>query len=297
MTLRSGDVYFSEQNDSFAIPETISVFGFSISFYGLFLVLAVLIGIVVVIKETRRRQQDIERSLTLITLVILSAVVGARLYYVIFHWQVFAEEPVTLLHFRSGGLSYYGAVLAAWFLGRQWCKRKKLSFGQYADILCLGAAAATPLIWLGCAFVREPMGRFYDGVFSLRIGAEYMTMDTQSVSAQKLAENTRMLGDTAYVSVHPVALYGAVITLVIFVLLFFLKGRLKQPGNVFSLYLLLNAVSCFVLELFRADRCCIWGTKLPANCVMATVLVLSVAIDWIWHRPAKKKAKKRFLHR
>lgn len=272
MTLRSGEVYFSEQKDSFVIPETISVFGFSISFYGLLLVLGVLLGIVVAVKETRRKQQDVEQTLTLITVVILSGIVGARLYYVMFHWQVFAEHPIALLNFRGGGLAYYGAVLAAWLTGKQWCKRKKVVFEQYADILGMGAAATTPLVWLGCAFVREPVGRFYDGMFSVR----FASTDTPT---------------------HPVALYGAVISIVVFFVSFFLKGRMKQPGNLFTLYLLLNAFSSFVLEFFRADRCCVWGTKVPANCVMATILVAAIGIDGIRRHKANKNSKGLFTNK
>ena len=162
MTFRSGEVLFSEPESSVTIPESISIFGFSISFYGLFLVLAALAGIFIVVRETKKKQQNLEWNITLITITILSALLGARLYYVLFHWRVFIQDPLVLLNFRSGGFSYFGALFGAWFAVKGYCRRKKEEFFQGADTLSFGAAAAAPLVWLGCAMVREPVGMFPD---------------------------------------------------------------------------------------------------------------------------------------
>ena len=144
MTLRSGEVFFAEQSDSFIIPESISLFGLSVSFYGILLVLAALVGIIAVTEFTRRLRRNQEWTLTLVTLVILSALLGGRLYYVLFEWQKFAREPLMLLNLRSGGLSYFGALFGAWFAVKGYCRKKDKDFLQSAEVLCFGAAAAAP---------------------------------------------------------------------------------------------------------------------------------------------------------
>jgi len=289
MTLKTGDVIFPEQESNVTIPESISIFGFSISFFGLFLVFAALVGIWMIVRESKRKQQNVEWNLTLITLAIVSAIVGGRIYYVLFQWRIFVEEPITLLNLRGGGLCYFGALFGAWAVIKRYCRKKDIHFLQSADTLVFGAAAAAPLVWIGCAMVREPMGLFYEGVFSVRISESYLSGHVEPAYADTLLENARRVGNESYVSVHPVALYGLCCSVVIFFILLFFKRKLKVQGDLFSLYLFLNSVTCFVLEFFRAERCYIWGTGIPVNCVVATVLVITVTVGWLQRFFEQKK--------
>lgn len=295
MTLKTGDVFFPEQESNFTIPESISVFGFSISFYGLFLALAALVGIWVVLRETKRKQQNVEWTLTLITLVIISSLIGARLYYVLFHWNFFVENPVALLNLRGGGLCYFGALFGAWSVIRRYCRKKEKDFLQSADTLVFGAAAAAPFIWLGCAMVREPMGLFYEGLFSVRISREYLSGNVEPAYAETLLEKARMVGTEFYVSVHPVAVYGICGSVLVFLVLLFTKRFWKGQGELFSLYLFLNSLLCFVLEFFRAERCYIWGTDIPVNCVVATVLMITIGAGWLQRFLEQKKPWEKHL--
>lgn len=276
MTLRSGEVFFSEQSEGFRIPESVSLFGFIISFYGIFLVLATLIGIIVVTEMARRKQQNTEKSITLITLVIVSALLGGRLYYVLFEWEKFIHEPLMVLNFRSGGLSYFGALFGAWFAVRGYCRKTGEDFMQYADTLCVGAAAAAPFIWAGCAFIREPLGRFYKGVFAVKIGSVY--------------EDAAATGEL--MSVHPLAVYGIILGLITFAGLCVTSLRAKQSGTVFSVYLMVNAVIIFGLECFRADSYMIWGTEIPANFVVAAVMFFTVTGSGLRQLSINRKLKK-----
>ena len=296
MTVRSGEVIFSEQGISYTIPESISLFGFSISFYGLFLALAVLVGIFVVLAEVKRKQQDIEWNITLITLVIVAALFGARIYYVLFQWRFFVENPVALVNFRGGGLSYFGALFGAWFVVKWYCRRKGGDFIQSADCLAFGAATIAPIVWLGCAMVREPVGRFYEGIFSVRIPRDNVSFGyMDSVFSRELLKNIHTVGNVEYVTVHPVAIYGMVCSVFVFGILAVLKRFMKQSGGMFSLYLCLNAVMCFGLELFRAERCYIWGTNIPVNCIVATVLVITIVTGWLQQYLKQKKPWEKHL--
>ena len=280
MTLRSGEVFFAEQSDSFIIPESISLFGLSVSFYGILLVLAALVGIIAVTEFTRRLRRNQEWTLTLVTLVILSALLGGRLYYVLFEWQKFAREPLMLLNLRSGGLSYFGALFGAWFAVKGFCRKKDKDFLQSAEVLCFGAAAAAPFVWCGCAFGREPLGKRYDGLFSVRISASYF-FDP---------------GD-GYVSMHPVAIYGFVLSIFVFIALCFVLRYRKKEGTVFTAYLVMQAAVIIVTECFREDPYCIWGTEIPVNFVVAGVILLTIAVGWIRQLSLDRKLKKiRFIH-
>lgn len=293
MTMKSGKVYFSEHSSSFVFPESISVFGFSISFFGIFLVVAALVGIFVSIKETRRKHQNAERMITLLTLVIVSAVLGARIYYVMFQWQVFLQHPFEVFFIRNGGLSYFGALFGVWFAVKWYCGRKKEDFLQCADTLCFGAAVAAPIVWIGCALGREPIGRLYDGVFSVKIGSDYLPKGMEAEYADRLLERSRNMDGMTYVSVHPVAIYGIAFAVVVALGLFILSRSGKPKGTVFVVYLLSVSVSHFVLECFRGDRCNIWGTEIPVNCVVAFVIIITIAVGWFRNRFATRNREKK----
>jgi phosphatidylglycerol:prolipoprotein diacylglycerol transferase len=292
MTLRSGEIYVTEQNSSYIIPETISLFGLTISFYGLLLVVAALIGIIVISEATRRKKQNTEWNLTLITLLILSALLGGRLYYVLFEWEKFMAEPWALINLRSGGLSYFGALFGAWSTIKLYCRKKDGDFLQSADTLCLGAAAAAPWIWCGCAFVREPLGKFYDGLFAVRIGAEYIGEATERAGVVQM----QRISGKQYISVHPVAVYGIVFSVLIFVLLCVYMFYVKREGAVFTAYLVMNSVAMAVLEAFRADSYYVWGTTIPVNYIVSGVILFTIAFTWIRRLiPAKRSKRKVFM--
>lgn len=294
MTLRSGEVYFSEQDSSFIIPESISLFGFSISFYGLCLLLAAMIGIICVKEAAKRKKQNGEKCLTLLTIVIVSALIGARLHYVLLDWQAFFQNPISLIQFRCGGLSYYGGLFAAWFAVKMFCRKTKTDFSEYADTLSLGAASAAPLIWTGCAFVREPLGRFYDGLFSVRIESDYLSREARVSCSDELMTNVWNADDSvAYIRMHPVAIYGIVFSVVLFVLLCICAVKRKTDGGVFTAYLMMNAVLIAGLELFRADSAYIWGTEIPANYVISGVIAATIISGKIRQLMKKKKEKRR----
>ena len=293
MTLKSGEVYFSGDNAGLVFPESVSVFGFSISFFGLFLVLAAVTGIFVSVKEAKRKKQNIERMLTLLTWVVVSAVVGARLYYVMFQWQSFLRNPLEVFYIRNGGLSYYGALFGVWFVAKWYCGRKEMDFLHCADTLSLGAAVAAPLVWLGCALGREPIGRFSQGVFSVKLDAAYIPEGMETEYAEQLLSRSSNLDGISYVSVHPVALYGVALSLAVAIGLLVLNRKGKRCGAVFSVYLLSVSAAHFILECFRGDRCYIWGTQIPANCVVAVVISAAIATGWYRNRFATRKKEKK----
>lgn len=296
MNLNSGEVFFFGQSNGFVIPETISLFGLSISFYGLFLVLAALVGIIVVREIARRKKLDTEKCLTLLTVVIVSALIGARIHYVLFHWQAFVRRPAMIFQMRSGGLSYFGALFVSWFAVKWIFRRTKEEFLKYADTLSRGAACAAPLVWAGCAFVREPLGRFYDGFFSVSIGAEYLSGEIAQNYSEELMRNTwNTGGNLSYIQMHPVAVYGIVFSVFIFIALCFYSAKAKGDGSVFTAYLVMNAVQMLFLEMFRADRACIWGTDIPVNYVISGVILITVLYGKVRYTLKKRKDRKRLF--
>lgn len=290
MTLETGTVYFFEQGMA-EIPETVSLFGFPVSLYGICMVLAAAAGVLVSLREGRKRNQDTELTLTLLWITILSALIGARVYYAVFQWYPFSDNPLLVLNIRSGGFAYFGALFGAWPAVKWYCRRNSADFDKAADVLCTGAAAAAVPVWLGCVFTREPAGRFYDGIFSVRIGTEYLPQEVENSLVRELWNKADRINGKLYISMHPVALYGLLAAILILTGVLIAKRFIKQDGNLFLWYLLLNSAACLVLEPFRASRCCIWGTEIPINLLVAAVLLLALLAVEIryWLRQKNRK--------
>lgn len=290
MTLETGTVYFFEQGMA-EIPESVSLFGFPVSFYGICMALAAVAGVSVALREARKRKLERELVLTLLWITILSGLLGARIYYAIFQWHPFSENPLLVFDFRSGGLAYFGALFGAWLAAKWYCRRKAVDFEKAADVLCAGAAAAAIPVWLGCAFMREPVGRFSKGIFSVRIGTEYLPREADSALLEELLAKAYKINDEVCISMHPVALYGMLSALLVLLVLWLTKRFRKQDGDLFQLYLFLNAVSYLVLEYFRASRCRIWGTEIPINSLVAVVILLVLAVVEVRYRLGQRNRK------
>lgn len=287
MTLETGTLYFSKNNTRFELPEKVSIFGFSVSFFGVCLGIAAIMAIIIILREAKKKKQETEFYMALFPLAVVAALFGARLYYALFQWYPFAEKPLLLFNFRSGGFAYFGALLGAWVTVKLYCRRKNRSFEETADVLCLGAAAAAVPVWAGCMFTKEPVGRFYEGALSVRIGVSCLPAEPDCREIRELLEHATVISGERYISMHPVALYGMAAALAIFAVLYGAKRFLKREGQVFWLYLFLNAIGILAVESFRASCCTVWGTTVPINCVMAGVLILTILLSVIRKLPKK----------
>lgn len=295
MSLETGTVYFFEQGNRFFVPEAISIFGFSVSFYGIFLVMAALLGLWFAEREAKRRQWDKESVLSLFALVCVFGVLGARVFYVLFHWSLFVENPVSVFNFRNGGLSNLGALFGAWFAGKRYCSKNGENFETAADIVSIGAAAAAGIVWLGCALVREPIGRYYNGLLAVGIGIEYLPAGGDEAGLESLLANSFVTEEGTFVFMHPVAIYGLLLSLLFFAALFLVKRYVRQNGAIFHLYLGFQAVTVLVLEPFQISGGDLWGTKLTVDSIVAAILLLALVIHYFrkwWDEKLKKKRKR-----
>lgn len=269
-------VYILKHDKALGLPEAVSVFGFRVSLFGVFLMLGAVLGTILVFCECKRRKQDSDLYLKLLPLVLLVGVWTARLYYAAFQWYPFSEHPLELLNIRKGGLAYFGALLGIWAVVKGYTKRKDVNFYKTADVLCFGASAAAVPIWLGCIFTREPIGKYYEGVFSVKVGAQYLPKEASCEEINRLTRHFHIIEGKSYISMHPLPVYGMVFTILIFGILCAVKFCCKKDGALFFTYLVLNSIAILALECFRASKCMIWGTEIPVNCIVAVVLILAV---------------------
>ena len=120
------------------LRNSITIFGFRIAFYGIIIGIGMLAGMAVAFSDAKRRGQDLDMYLDFALYAIIFSIIGARLYYVIFEWDMYKDNLLQILNLRAGGLAIYGGVIGAVLTLLVFTRIKKVSFFSMADSGVLG---------------------------------------------------------------------------------------------------------------------------------------------------------------
>jgi len=115
-------------------PVAFEIFGIEVMWYGVLISIGVFIGIILALRETKRVGVKEDDFIDLLIFAIPGAIIGARLYYVIFNWDYYGKNLDQILNFRGGGLAIHGAIIAAIIVAILFTRKRKLDFWQMADI-------------------------------------------------------------------------------------------------------------------------------------------------------------------
>lgn len=93
------------------VGQKISIFGFDIAYYGMIIGIGILAGVLMAVKEAKRTKQNPETYYDLALYAVIFSIIGARLYYVAFSWDLYKDDLLSILNLREGGLAIYGLSL------------------------------------------------------------------------------------------------------------------------------------------------------------------------------------------
>ena len=208
--------------------------GVAIYWYGILVAAGFLAGCWTASRRAPAGGIHSERIVDLVPWLLLGAVVGARLWYVIAYWrEEFAGHPIqALFEIRSGGLVFYGGLIGASLAACIYARLRNLPLWKLADIL-------SPSIPLGHAFGR---------VGCLMTGCCYGKPTALPWAIHFPAEHW-----TGGVGVHPTQIYESLLNLCLYGGLAWLFRRKRFDGQIFSAYLMSYAILRAAVELFRGD--------------------------------------------
>ena len=206
----------------------------SLHTYGFFVAMGFLAGILIAKREAKRLGEDPDRIMDLSFYVMVSAILGSRLFYIITNPEIYLSDPLEIFKLWNGGLVFYGGFIAALIVGLIYLKIKKMPLWKTTDIAAPSLAAGQFLGRLGCFSA----GCCYGKACNLPWAVTFTNPDSLAP-----------LG----IPIHPTQLYHAISNLSIFAFLWFFRSRKKYNGQLFWLYILLYAVTRFFIEIFRGD--------------------------------------------
>ena len=245
---------------------------FFIAFYGIIIAIGMLVGVSFILKEAKRVGFDEDKFLDICIITIIVGVIGARVYYVIFAWDYYKDNILSIFNIRQGGLAIYGGVLAGIACVAVLCKLRKHDFLQVMDICIMGVVIGQIFGRWGNFFNREVFGQYTDGLFAMLLPLNSIRSQLD-VTPEMLANLVQIEG-VDYISVHPTFLYESLWNLCLFVIMLLLRKKKKFNGQIFFLYLAGYGAGRFWIEGIRTDQLKLWGTNLPVSQVIAAILIV-----------------------
>jgi len=215
-------------------PVAFRIFGRPVYWYGILIAMGVLLGIYLAMGYARRLKYAPEMILDLALLAIPFAIVGARLYYVVFQWEIYKNNPVDIFKIWQGGLAIYGAVIGGVIAAAIFSRWRKIKFWDLADI-------AAPSLILGQAIGR--WGNFFNQEAYGRLVTDPAWQWFPFAVYIEARQEWHMA----------TFFYESMWNLLVFIFLMSYRKRRKRSGDIFLLYLLLYSCGRVVIEGFRTD--------------------------------------------
>lgn len=203
-----------------------TIFGIDVMWYGILMATGMILGTVIALKEAKRVGIKEDDVLDLAIFAIPLGLLGARLYYVIFNWEFYSQNPSQILNFRGGGMAIHGALIAGILTGYVYTRIKKIDFLKMADTVLIGMPLAQAIGRWG-NFIN---GEAHGGPTNLPWG---IMVDG--------------------VKVHPTFLYESIWNLGVFILLWFTRKKKKYEGQIIVWYIGLYSLGRFFVEGLRTD--------------------------------------------
>ena len=217
----------------------ISIGPFTIYWYSFLILMAVIIGSNIAIKYSKKLNIPPTFISDMILELILSAIIGARLYYVIFNLDAYKENIFDIFKIWEGGLAIYGAIIAGVAYIYYYCKKKNQRFIKILDICSLSLLLGQAIGRWGNFFNSEAYGGIttYEHLAKMRIPAFIIN---------------GMYIDGAYR--QPTFLYESLWCLIGVLILHFMRKRSSnKTGKQISFYLIWYGIGRFVIEQLRTD--------------------------------------------
>lgn len=268
------------------VGKSITVFGFEIAYYGIIIGTAILLGFLIATQEAKRTRQNPENYLDMGIIGVICGIVGARLFFVIFSWDMYKDDLLEIFNTRHGGLAIYGGVIAAVITVFVFARVKHLSAPQIFDTVAMALVNGQMLGRWGNFFNREAFGEYTDSLFAMQLPLDAVRSGDVT---ETMRSNIQVIDGISYIQVHPTFLYESLWCCVILIILFVYRKHKKYEGELFLIYLFGYGLGRVWIEGLRTDQLLIPGLGFPVSQLLAGVIVVVTGAMLIYCRKNHKR--------
>lgn len=250
-------------------PIAFTLFGLDIRWYGILIASSVLIGIFLASIRAPRHGVKSEDVLDVIIWSIPFGIIGARLYYVIFNWNCYSGDLMSIINIREGGLAIHGGLILGTITALIVSTIKRINFLDMVDLLIPEVALAQAIGRWGNFFNGEAYGRETNLPWAIIVDGRH---------------------------VHPTFLYESIWCLLLFFILIYISGRRKFPGQIVLIYGMLYSIERFFVEELRTDSLMLHGLK-QAQLISVLIFAISFILYFYNIRVKNNSPRRRRRHR
>lgn len=263
------------------VGKSISIFGFSIAYYGIVIVTGMVIAIWIAQREAKRTGQNPEQYLDLAMIGIAAGILGARIYYVIFAWDYYKDDLLSIFNIRQGGLAIYGGIIGACIAVVIYSRKKKQNFSLLMDTASMSIVFGQIMGRWGNFFNREAFGDYTNNLFAMQLPVSAVRANEIT---QKMWDHVVTVNGVEYIQVHPTFLYESLWNVGVLLFLFWFRKRKKFNGEVFLMYLIGYGLGRIWIEGLRTDQLLLPVVGLPVSQLLSGCLVVGCTILVVWKR-------------
>ena len=269
------------------VPRSFSIFGFEIMLYGVIIGIGVVLAFLLISKVAERDGQNPDDFYEVGIYTLIIGILGARIYYVIFAWEYYKDDLLSIFNIRQGGLAIYGGVIAGTATVIIWSKLKKKNMFAMLDTAFTGVLVGQIMGRWGNFTNREVFGGYTDSLFAMRLPIE--AVRTRDITTELY---DHIPAGANYIQVHPTFLYESFCNLILLVIILLYGKKKAFKGECALMYLGGYGIIRFIIEGIRVDQLLIPGTHIPVSQMLGMCLFIgAVAADLVVRvRMQNKKA-------
>ena len=270
----SAIVYFTGIDRGFTVSSILAQFNLfgndiTIRWYGAIIAFGFLLAVLFGGRTAYKWKMSLDKMIDVLIYGTIFAIIGARLYYCIFEWDRYKDNPLEIFAIWNGGLAIYGGIIGGIAAAFVVCKVRKLNFYNLLDIAGMSLLIGQGIGRWGNFANQEAFGTNTDlpwGMWSKKT-ALYI-MDHQDVFAEKGIEMDPNL------PVHPTFLYESIWCIIGFFVLFFITKKLRIfSGQTFLCYGIWYGTGRTIIEGFRTDSLYVGDTTLRVSQLLSLAIV------------------------
>jgi len=259
-------------------PIAIDLGPIQVHWYGLIIGFGVLLGLIIALRESERRGLDKEIFTDLILFAVPIAIISARIYYVIFQWEYYSQNPGDIIKIWNGGIAIHGALIGSVLTAIVFAKVKKVSFWKLVDI-------AAPSLLLG-----QAIGRWGNFMNQEAHGGEVTRSFLENMHLPEFIINQMYINGTYY---HPTFLYESIWNILGVIILLSLRKVNLRRGELFLTYVIWYSIGRYYIEGLRTDSLMLTESLRIAQVI--SIVLIAVAIALVIYRRVRGHADKRYL--
>ncbi|MBR4830449.1 MAG: prolipoprotein diacylglyceryl transferase [Bacilli bacterium] len=244
-----------------------NIFGLTIHFYSLCILLGIIIAYIVIRLEGHNQRLDKDYIFNVVFYGLIIGILGARLHYVLFNLDFYLKYPMEIIKIWHGGLAIHGGIIATTiFVYFYSTKRYKTSFLRTTDVILPGVILAQAIGRWGNFFNQEAYG-----------------IEVSEKLLHKLfIPNFVIKGMFIDGSYHlPTFYIESVLCIIGFLIILLIRTRLNnRVGHITSFYLIWYGIIRFIIELFRTDSLMLFNIKVA--CVISVIFIILGIVLWYY---------------